>query len=499
MLTCLLIIPILGVITILLVGENDLLQKQVALISSLINFVLSLVLWANFDFSYNGFQFVTELSPFVWGRLGLDGISIFFVLLTTFTIPICILSSWDSIKIGIKYFLINFLILETLLIAVFIVLDLLLFYICFESTLIPMFLIIGIFGHNETRIRAAYLFFLYTLLGSLFMLLAILVMYFSAGSTDFSLLEMTEYKLEVQNILWLAIFFAFAIKTPLVPFHIWLPLAHTEAPLAGSVVLAGVVLKLAGYGMLRVLVGFFPESSNFFTPLVYTFAVISIVYTSLTILRQIDLKAIIAYSSVGHMAIAVLGIFSDNLSGIEGSIVLMIAHGIVSPALFICAAVLYDYYHTRLIKYYRGLVTHMPVFVCFFFVFILANMATPLTANFIGELLTFMGAFQTNPVLTALGATSIVLSAAYSIWVFNRLCFGAQSMYLKPLGDLSRREFMSLLPLLSLTLLFGIFPNLILDSLHVSVSNLLSALPPADFSQYADKMTQVEHLSKPHG
>ncbi|RUS23433.1 NADH dehydrogenase subunit 4, partial [Endogone sp. FLAS-F59071] len=451
--------------------------KLVALISSLINFVLSLVLWANFDFSYYGFQFVTELSPFVWGRLGLDGISIFFVLLTTFTIPICILSSWDSIKVGIKYFLMNFLILETLLIAVFIVLDLLLFYICFESTLIPMFLIIGIFGHNETRIRAAYLFFLYTLLGSLFMLLAILVMYFSAGSTDFSLLETTEYKLEVQKILWAAIFFAFAIKTPLVPFHIWLPLAHTEAPLAGSVVLAGIILKLAGYGMLRVLVGFFPEASGYFTPLVYTFCVISIIYTSLTILRQIDLKSIIAYSSVGHMAIAVLGIFSNSLSGIEGSILLMLAHGIVSPALFICVGVLYDLYHTRNMKYYRGLVLHMPVFVCFFFVFILANMATPLTANFMGETLTFMGAFKTNPVLTALGATSIVLSAAYSIWFFNRVSFGAQSIYIKPTGDLNRREFMLLLSLLLLTLLPGIFPNLILDPLHVSVSNLLHSPP----------------------
>lgn len=359
------------------------------------------------------------------------------------------------------------------MIAVFIVLDLLLFYIFFESTLIPMFLIIGIFGHNETRIRAAYLFFLYTLLGSLFMLLAILVMYFSAGSTDFSLLETTEYKLEVQKILWLAIFFAFAIKTPLVPFHIWLPYAHTESPLAGSIVLAGVILKLAGYGMLRVLVGILPEASNDFSPLVFAICALSVVYASFTTLRQIDMKTVIAYSSIPHMAVAVLGLFSNTIQGIEGGIILLLAHGLVSPGLFICVGYLYDRYHTRLMKYYRGLVFTMPILSVCFFVLILANMSTPLTAGFIGEFMALAGAFQKNSVVTLIGALSIILTAAYSIWLFNRTAFGAPSIYLVPAGDLNRRELMTLLPLLFLVVLFGIYPNLILSCLHVSVSNLL--------------------------
>jgi NADH-ubiquinone oxidoreductase chain 4 len=473
MLIALLIIPIIGVIGILLVGENASLQKRVALGASLVNFVLSLVLWGEFDSSYNGFQFVQEFATMNFGHfhIGIDGISIFFVLLTTFTIPICILSSWESIKVGIKYFLIAFLILETLLIAVFVVLDLLLFYICFESTLIPMFLIIGIWGHKA--IRASFMLFLFTLFGSLFMLLAILLLFSHAGSTDLQVLFLSDLSESRQKILWLAIFFAFIVKTPLVPVHIWLPLAHTASPLAGSIVLAAIMLKLASYGMLRVLLGILPEASNYFTPLVYAICVVSIIYTSFVTLRQHDIKTIIAYSSIGHMAIVTLGIFSNTIQGIEGSIMLGLAHGIVSPALFICATILYDKYHTRLVKYYRGLVTEMPLFVLLFFVFISANMAVPLSANFVGEFMSLAGAFERNPVLTAFAALSIILSAAYSIWLFNRIAFGASSVYITPSGDLNRREFMTLLPLLVLVFILGICPNIFLDLLHCSVSNLL--------------------------
>jgi NADH-ubiquinone oxidoreductase chain 4 len=474
MILSLLITPILGVIGVILSGENSFLQKRVALASSLLTFILSLVLWAGFDSNYNGFQFVSSFPTVTAGEaVGVDGISLFFVLLTTFIIPICILSSWDSIKTGIKYFLIAFLILETLLIAVFVVLDLLLFYICFESVLIPMFLIIGIWGARERKIHAAYQFFLYTLLGSLFMLLAILVIYFEVGSTDYQVLAVADISETRQKILWLAFFLSFAVKVPMIPFHIWLPEAHVEASLAGSIILAGILLKLAGYGFLRYSIGILPDASEFFTPLVYSLAVISIIYSSFTTLRQIDLKKIIAYSSVGHMNITLLGLFSNTIQGIEGSLILMLAHGVVSPALFICVVILYDRYHTRLLKYYRGLTQHMPVWSIMFFLFTLGNIAVPLSANFVGEFMTFAGAYQQNPVLTVFGALGMILSAAYGIWLYNRTAFGAQSRYLAPLGDINRREFMTLLPLLILMFVMGLFPNIFLEPMHLAVSNLL--------------------------
>jgi NADH-ubiquinone oxidoreductase chain 4 len=474
MILSLLVTPILGVIGVILSGENTSLQKKVALTSSLLTFVLSLVLWAGFDSNYNGFQFVSSFPTLTTQEVvGVDGISLFFVLLTTLIIPICILSSWESIKTGIKYFLIAFLILETLLIAVFVVLDLLLFYICFESVLIPMFLIIGIWGARERKIHAAYQFFLYTLLGSLFMLLAILVIYFEVGSTDYQVLAVTDISETRQRILWLGFFLAFAVKVPMIPLHIWLPEAHVEASLAGSIILAGVLLKLAGYGFLRYSIAILPDASVFFTPLVYSLAVISIIYSSFTTLRQVDLKKIIAYSSVGHMNITLLGLFSNTIQGIEGSLILMLAHGVVSPALFICVVILYDRYHTRLLKYYRGLTQHMPVWSIMFFLFTLGNIAVPLSANFVGEFMTFAGAFQQNPVLTVLGGLGMILSAAYGIWLYNRTAFGAQSRYLAPLGDINRREFMTLVPLLFLMFVMGVFPNLFLEPMHLAVSNLL--------------------------
>jgi len=474
MILSLLITPILGVIGVILSGENTSLQKKVALASSLLTFILSLVLWAGFDNNYNGFQFVSSF-PTITTRevIGVDGISLFFVLLTTFIIPTCILASWDSIKTGIKYFLIAFLILETLLISVFVVLDLLLFYICFESILIPMFLIIGIWGARERKIHAAYQFFLYTLLGSLFMLLAILVIYFEVGSTDYQVLAVADISETRQRILWLGFFLSFAVKVPMIPFHIWLPEAHVEASLAGSIILAGILLKLAGYGFLRYSIGVFPDASVFFTPLVYSLSVISIIYSSFTTLRQIDLKKIIAYSSVGHMNIVNLGIFSNTIQGIEGSMILMLAHGIVSPALFISVVILYDRYHTRLLKYYRGMTQYMPVWSVLFFLFTLGNIAVPLTSNFVGEFMTFAGAFQQNPILTIFGALGMILSAGYAIWLYNRVAFGSYSVYLKSAGDLNRREFMLLLPFLVLMILMGIYPNIFLEPMHLAVSNLL--------------------------
>jgi len=476
MLTALLITPILGVIGILFIGNNTILQKNIALGISLINFIFSLVLWGEFDSNYNGFQFVQEFIQinFCHFHVGVDGISIFFLLLTTFIIPICILSGWDSIKKNIKYFLIAFLILETLLIAVFVVLDLLLFYIFFESILIPIFLIIGIWGARERKIHAAYQFFLYTLLGSLFILLAVLVLYFEVGSTDYQVLAIANISEIRQKILWLGFFLSFAVKVPIIPVHIWLPEAHVEANLAGSIILAGILLKLAGYGFLRYSIGILPDGSLFFTPLIFSLSVISIIYSSFTTLRQIDLKKIIAYSSVGHINICNLGIFSNTIQGIEGSIMLILAHGLVSPALFICVVILYDKYHTRLLKYYRGIVIKIPIYAVLFFLFTLGNIAVPLTANFIGEFITFSGAFQKNPILTILGALGIILSAGYSIWLFNRVIFGTESIYLKSTGDINRREFIILLPFLFLIFLIGIYPNLFLNTIHLSISNLLN-------------------------
>jgi len=307
----------------------------------------------------------------------------------------------------------------------------------------------------------------------------------SIGSTDYQLIATSCIKPEVQNILWLGIFLALAIKTPLVPFHIWLPLAHTEAPLAGSMLLAGVILKMATYGYLRILLPLFPEASSYFTPLVYTLCTISIIYTSLSTLRQVNLKSIIAYASISHMAIATMGVFSNTVQGIEGSILLSVAHGLASPALFICVGVLYDRWHTLILPYYRGLTSTMPLFSLLFFVFCLANMAVPLTANFLGEFLSFAGAYQRNPFITILASSSVVLTAAYTIWTYNRVCLGSPSRYLNPCLDITRREYYLLLPFLLLIFVLGILPLVVLDSLHFSVSSLIYSKisPPFSFDK----------------
>ena len=480
MLTALLIIPLIGSIALLPIAEGtaagDSRMKRIALATSMVNFFVSIVLWGEFDSSASQYQFVQEFNnlSFCHFHIGVDGISLYFVLLTTFITPICILSNWDSIKLGVKYFLIAFLVLETLLIAVFVVLDLMLFYIFFESVLIPLFLIVGIWGGSDTRIRAAFLLFLYTLAGSLFMLLAIMVIYYNVGSTDFTMISLSDISLDSQKLLWLAFFLSFAIKTPLVPFHMWLPRAHAEAPLAGSILLAGLILKLATYGYLRVLINFMPDATSYFSPLVQTIAVVTLIYSSLATVRQVDFKALVAYSSIGHMAVVVLGLFSNTIIGIEGAIALSIAHGVISPAMFILVGgVLYDRFHTRVIRYYRGVTVYMPVFSALFFVTTAFNMAVPLSLNWIGEFMSLAGTFQRSPIVGLLGASSIILSAAYSIYLYNRISYGAYSRYLSYTTDISRREFMLMLPLLLVAVIFGIMPNIILADLHVAVSGLL--------------------------
>ena len=483
MLTLLLLIPLVGALILAPMQGNTVQSesqmKRLALGTSLINFLLSIVLWGEFDSSTSESQFTQEFNQvnFCHLHIGVDGISLYFVLLTTFIIPICILSNWENIKEELKYFLMCFLVLETLLIAVFVVLDILLFYVFFESVLIPLFLIVGIWGGSATRVRAAFLLFLYTLFGSLFMLLAFLVIYYNVGSTDFQVVSLSEINLESQKLLWLAVFISMAIKTPLLPFHVWLPRAHAEAPLAGSVILAGLILKLATYGYMRILIQFLPDATSYFSPLVQTIAVITLIYASLATLRQTDFKALVAYSSIGHMAVVVLGLFSNTIQGIDGALLLSIAHGVVSPALFILVGgVLYDRYHTRTIRYYRGMTAYMPLFSIMFFVFTIFNAAVPLSANWAGEFLCLAGAFQRNPVFAVLGSTGIVLSAAYSIWLYNRIAFGSWSKYLNNTTDLTRREFMLLLPLLFVAVVFGIFPNILLDSVHASTSGLLYSI-----------------------
>jgi NADH-ubiquinone oxidoreductase chain 4 len=444
-------------------------MKKIALFTTIINFLVSLILWSEFDSNLSQYQFKTD------NLLGIDGLSLYFVLLTTFTMPICILASWENVRHSLKYYLIALLMVETLLIALFVVLDLVLFYVFFESVLIPLFLIVGIWGASENRIRASFLLFLYTLFGSLFMLLAFIIIIYNIGTSDLQMLSFVDISFENQKLLWLAIFLSFAIKTPLVPFHMWLPRAHVEAPLAGSIILAGLILKLAVYGFLRILLPLLPEATSYFSPLVITIAVITLIYSSLTTLRQTDFKCLVAYSSIAHMSVVVVGIFSNTIQGIEGGIMLSIAHGFVSPALFmLVGGVLYDFYHTRVIRYYRGLVIYMPLFTVFFFLFTCANMAVPLSSNWIGEFLCLIGIFQVSPIAGLLMSTGIVFSAAYSIWIFNRICFGAFSPYLsKKKIDLSRREYIILLTLLIPTIVFGVYPNIILNDLHCSVTNLL--------------------------
>jgi NADH-ubiquinone oxidoreductase chain 4 len=480
MITLLLVIPLIGSLVLLPISDKTITgqiqMKKIAITTSLINFFISLILWYQFDSNTTQFQFVSEFHQLNFCHLnfGIDGVSLFFVLLTTFVTPIALLSNYTNIKNNLKYFLISFLLLETLQICAFVSLDLLLFYIFFESVLPIIFIIIVIFGHGTDRFRSAFLFFLYTLAGSLPMLLSILIILSYIGSTDFQLISLSEISLDGQKILWLGFFIAFAVKTPLYPFIIWLPKAHSDSPLAGSIILAATILKLATYGYIRVLINFLPDATNYFNPLIQTIAVITIIYASLSTIIQEDTKKLIAYSSVAHMGVVVLGLFSNTIQGIEGAILLALAHGFVSPALFICVGgIIYDRTGKRIINYIRGLATYMPVFTILFFIFTLCNTGIPLTLNFLGEQLSLIGIWQENPIIASLGASGIVLSACYSLFLYNRLSYGSYSPHIPVIKDINRREYYILISLLLPTVIFGILPNILLNPLHTSISALI--------------------------
>ena len=482
LLSNLILIPLIGSLLVLFIPSQYKETIKVTVLSfSLAEFLLSLMMWMSFDNSSSRFQFVEaynwiESSNIIF-YLGVDGISLFFILLTTLLIPICLLASWDAIKFNEKEYFIAFLAMEALVIAVFCVLDIILFYVFFESVLIPMFIIIGVWGSRERRIRAAYMFFLYTLLGSVLMLLAILYIYYQVGTTDYQILLTTTFDPEVQKLLWLAFFASFAVKVPMLPVHIWLPEAHVEAPTAGSVILAGILLKLGSYGFLRFSLPLFPYASVYFTPLIYAFACVAVIYTSLTAIRQTDLKRIIAYASVAHMNLVLIGMFVYNLQGLEGSILQQLSHGLVSGALFLCVGVIYDRHHTRLVKYYSGLAHTMPIYIAIFMFFSMANIALPGTSSFVGEFLILAGAFQTNTTVCVLSATGMILGGGYSLWLFNRVAFGnIKVQYMGAFSDVDKREFATLLPLIILTLVMGIYPEIFLDPMHLSCSNLLAQL-----------------------
>ena len=455
-----------------------------AISTSIITFLESLRLWYNFDYLTTDFQYLTSFS---WGGgnglivegntpvyflFGIDGISLLFVVLTTLLIPICLLASWDSIKLLQREYLLCFIGLLIILIGVFTVLDILGFYILFEAVLIPMFLVIGVWGARKQKITASYYFFFYTLIGSLLMLLSIFYIYSLVGTTDYLTLLDIEFDKDAQLIIFLCFFASLAVKIPKFPFHIWLPQAHVEAPVAGSVLLAGILIKLGSYGFIRFCLPLFPYACVYFSPLIFTLAVIGVIYASLTTSRHTDLKRIIAYSSVAHMSVVMLSIFSLSVIGVEGSIFLQLSHGIVSSALFILVTLIYERHHTRLVRYYRGITITMPVYSMIFLFFTLANIAVPLSCNFIGEFLSLLAIFQTNVFVAILSCIGIVLSAAYGLFLYNRVCFGEMSMYIKHSvysRDITRREFYVLFPLIVLTLLLGVYPQFILDVMHASV------------------------------
>lgn len=473
------LIPLVGIMLLMFVrSEQQKLLKIVALNFSSLPFLVFLVMWCIFKKSIGTFQFVTKLFwiPIVnWNiTLGIDGISLFFLLLTTLLIPLCILISWNTIYLNLKSYLISFLIIEFFLIEVFCVLDLLMFYLFFESILIPMFLIIGVWGSRERKMLAAYYFFLYTLLGSVIMLLSIFYIYTQVGTTEYEILLTFIFSDCEQKILWFTFFLAFAAKVPMMPMHLWLPEAHVEAPTAGSVILAGVLLKLGTYGFIRFSLPLFSQASFYFTPFVYTVSLLSILYGSLTAIRQTDFKRIVAYTSIAHMNVIMLGIFSFNNIGIEGSILQSLSHGFVASALFVIIGVSYERYQTRLVKYYGGFVHKMPLYVSIFAFFTLANIGFPGTSGFIGEFLIFAGSFKINSSITFFGATGMILGGCYALWLFNRVSYGnLKSQYIKQTLDLNKREFFIFVPLICYTLILGLVPDSCLYSIHMSVNNLI--------------------------
>jgi NADH-quinone oxidoreductase subunit M len=473
--------------------------RYVALWTTLITFAVSIFIWTNFDSSSAGFQFVEDrawLGPIKY-KMGVDGISMLFVILTTFLMPLCILASWDSIQKRVKEYMIAFLVLETLMIGVFCALDLVLFYLFFEGGLIPMFLIIGVWG-GARRVYASFKFFLYTFLGSVLMLIAMMAMYAEAGTTDIPTLMTFKFPAEMQWWLWLAFFASFAVKLPMWPVHTWLPDAHVEAPTAGSVILAGILLKMGGYGFLRFSLPMFPLASQEFAPFVFTLSVIAIIYTSLVALAQEDMKKLIAYSSVAHMGFVTMGIFSFTVQGVDGAIFQMLSHGLVSAALFLCVGVVYDRVHTREIAAYGGLVNRMPVYAVVFMVFTLANVGLPGTSGFIGEFLTLVGAFKANTWVAFLATTGVILSAAYALYLYRRMIFGPlEKPSLRSIADMGYREKLVFAPLVLLVILFGFYPAPLLDVTAVSVKKLVSGYEMAIKAAQAANRQAHSESAKP--
>lgn len=474
-------LPLVGAFLILLIrDEGDSARRNirnVALLTTVFTFLLSLFIWAGFDNSNPGFQMVEKtawLDSGISYHMGVDGISMLFVILTTFLMPLCILASWESVEKHVKEYMIAFLVLETLMIGVFCALDIVLFYVFFEGVLIPMFIIIGVWG-GKRRVYASFKFFLFTLLGSVLMLLAIMAMFWDAGTTDIPTLLAHDFPASLQTWLWLAFFASFAVKMPMWPVHTWLPDAHVEAPTAGSVILAGILLKLGGYGFLRFSLPMFPIASADFAPFIFVLSVMAIIYTSLVALMQEDMKKLIAYSSVAHMGYVTMGAFAMNQEGIQGAIFQMLSHGLVSGALFLCVGVVYDRMHTREIAAYGGLVNNMPKYAVAFLIFTMANVGLPGTSGFVGEFLTLFGIYQVSTWVALFAATGVILSAAYALWLYRKVIYGALTKEsLKGLLDLSLREKVVIYPLIVLVIFFGVYPMPVLDVTAESVKALVN-------------------------
>ena len=473
-------LPLVGALLITALPSDGKAEQRnarwIALWTTLVTFAISLILLYHFDPTSFEFQFV-EKQPWLGGaityHMGVDGISLPFVVLTTGLMPVCIIASWNPIQRRVKEYMIAFLVLETLMVGTFAALDLVLFYLFFEGGLIPMFLIIGVWG-GPRRVYATFKFFLYTLLGSVLMLLAIMAMYWEAGTTDIAVLLHHGFPRSLQTWAWLAFLASFAVKLPMWPVHTWLPDAHVEAPTAGSVILAAILLKMGGYGFLRFSWPMFPAASHDLAPLVFALSVVAVIYTSLVALAQEDMKKLIAYSSVAHMGIVTMGIFAATTQGVAGGIFQMISHGLVSAALFLCVGVVYDRMHTREIAAYGGLINRMPLYAAAFMVFTLANIALPGTSGFIGEFLSLIGTFRVNSLVATLATIGTILSAAYALWLYRKVVFGTLSKpSLAAIKDLDYREMITLGPLVALTLLFGIYPKPVLDMSAASVAQLL--------------------------
>ena len=474
--------PLVGALLIALLNRDATGQARwIALWVTILTFVASLPIWLNFDARSAAFQFVENRAWLgtIRYKMGVDGISMLFVILTTFLMPICILASWKSVEDRVREYMIAFLVLETLMIGVFCALDLVLFYIFFEAGLIPMFIIIGVWG-GKRRVYASFKFFLYTLLGSVLMLLAMIAMWNFAGSTDIETLLQTKFPPTMQTWLWLAFFASFAVKMPMWPVHTWLPDAHVEAPTAGSVILAAILLKMGGYGFLRFSLPMFPVASHDFAPLVFGLSVVAIVYTSLVALAQEDVKKLIAYSSVAHMGYVTMGIFTFNPQGLDGAIFQMLSHGIVSAALFLCVGVVYDRMHTREISAYGGIAERMPIYATIFMVFTMANVGLPGTSGFVGEFLTLLGAFKASTIVAIIASTGVILSAAYALYLYRRMVFGAlEKPALAGILDLERREIAILAPLVVITIFLGVYPAPVLDVTGASVKKLVAGYETA--------------------